>query len=116
MFWRIKAMAISEDEIIAHGNKFFDCSASDSSVEELNALFLNHDPRIICSFDGSTHDMHAQKDFYTKITDSRHTYEQMKITQLNHDPEVARATFSTYWEAKPRNKPNHLIKSVLSED
>jgi hypothetical protein len=60
--------------------------------------------------------MHAQKDFYTKITDSRHTYEQMKITQLNHVPEVARATFSTYWEAKPRNKPNHLIKSVLSED
>jgi hypothetical protein len=109
-------MAITLDEVYAHGDRFFAAMAGATAAEQ-SVFFLHTNPRIYVTQGGETIGLEEHERLHRQWTNERHDFGRFTLTVLSTAPERVRATGTVYWEAEYRDRPRpNVIKAVVGED
>jgi len=110
-------MDITLEEIIEHGNKWFDTVMGGGSTEEQAAFFLHPDSRIYVIHSGITINFPEHVTLHKQWINEFHKFGEFELIPLNDSPSRVRAIGTVYWQAEyPNRPPPNLIKSVVGED
>lgn len=111
-------MSITLQEVLDHGNAWFEVVMTGGSAEAQAAFFLHPHARIYVMNNGASFDMAGQAGLHTQWINEVHSFGEFTVTPLSQSPERVRATGTVYWQAEYRDRkgPNNVIRSVVGED
>ena len=110
-------MTITEAEVRALGDRFFQTVADGGNAADQAAFFVFPESRIYVMEGGETIGFEQHQRLHRQWTNERHIFGDFNLTLLNGAPERVRATGTVYWEAEYRDRPKpNVIKAVVGED
>ena len=111
-------MAITKDEVISLMNEFHEVTmVRKGTATEQAAFFLHPDEARVIVPHGEDISMQANYEVHQRLTDEVHVpLEPSDITMLSTEPERAHFIGAVYWEGRPANSPEAVMKAVVGED
>lgn len=110
-------MAITVDEVKAIAERWCDTLRErDAPASERAAFFLYPDPRIFVVQSGISITMEEHAAFHAQFSHQILTLGDFTVSQLNDEPERARAIGSLYWEAHFPDEAKPPLRCIVGED
>ncbi len=111
-------MAITKDEVISLMNEFHEVAmVRKGTAAEQAGFFLHPDEARVIVPHGEDISMQANHEVHQRLTDEVHVpLEPSDITMLSTEPERAHFIGAVYWEGRPVNSPEAVMKVVVGED
>lgn len=110
-------MAITLDEVLDHGARWFDTVKSGGSAAAQAAFFIDPHSRIYVMESGVAIGFADHQKLHAQWINESHRFGDFSLTVLSATPDRVRATGTVYWQAEfPGRQPPNVIKAVVGED